>query len=257
MADDHWDLWSFDAERPEAARRIRCGLDDPPADTAERKRRKPDLEALVRVPLDGGALLALGSGSTERRHSAVLWRDETARFVDLTALHAALGRELHDLNLEGAAVLGEHLVLLQRGNGAHAINALVRLDLAAALHGVGAGAIDPRAVVDVRRVELGHVDGVALALTDAVALRDGRLLFTAAAESGESSYHDGENKGAAVGVLGRDSRVELLAELEEPWKVEGVEVVGRRDRTLELVMVADPDDIHAQAPVLRATLDLP
>ena len=50
-------------------RRLAAG--DLPADFAERKRRKPDLEALVLLP-GQGTLLALGSGSRAQRERGFL-----------------------------------------------------------------------------------------------------------------------------------------------------------------------------------------
>lgn len=171
VADDEHELCVF--EDPAAPGALVPFLHEPlPDDPAERKRRKPDLEALVRLPhvpaLGGGALLALGSGSTGARGRGFLWRlrpdgrlrDEAAAAIDLAPLYAALAAELPDLNVEGAAVAGGRLLLFQRGNGAAGVNAVAALDLDAALGELAAGALSPRPLAAVRRHELGSVAGV-------------------------------------------------------------------------------------------------
>ncbi len=239
------DLWAFAPDAPEAASRIASGLAALPRDPGERKRAKPDLEALVRLP--AGELLALGSGATERRHRGVLWRDGSAREIDLSALHATLARDIAHLNLEGAVVRGDELVLVQRGNGPDAASALVSLDLGRALAGLADGAVTGDGLRAVVEVDV----GAALALTDAVVLPDGRLLATAAAEAGESTYEDGPVSAAAVVTLDRRDRVERVSPLDRPWKVEGIELLDDG----EPVLVADADDPRRRAPVLRARMD--
>jgi hypothetical protein len=104
-----------------------------PADPAQRKRRKPDLEILMRLP--GGGLLALGSGSSAQRERgwfvALDPRGEPARrprsssrpsrpsspcrVIDLTPLYTPLRTRLGEINIEGAMCLGVEFVLLHRG----------------------------------------------------------------------------------------------------------------------------------------------
>ncbi len=112
------------------------------------KHVKPDLEAACRLP--SGRVLLLGSGSTPAPMRAVLVPTGLPpQVADLTPVDAAvqqrLGLPLGVLDLEGA---------------------------------------DPAAVGvrTPRRYPLGEVDGVGLAVTDAVVLPDGRVLVSAAAE---------------------------------------------------------------------------
>jgi hypothetical protein len=107
-----------------------------PADSAQRKREKPDIEALALLPPapqgQGSALLALESGSKPNRRAGVLWHlDERGALagepqrLDLAELYLALGAEIADLNIEGATVAGDQLLLFQRGNGRAGVNATV------------------------------------------------------------------------------------------------------------------------------------
>ena len=89
---------------------------------SDRKKQKPDLEALTLLPAYGryhhGALLALGSGSKRnRRLGALLGLDAhgavhgAPRVIDLSPLLAPLEEEFAALNIEGAVVSGDELRL--------------------------------------------------------------------------------------------------------------------------------------------------
>ena len=113
--------------------RVVLVLDRLPADPVDRKRRKPDFEAIAVLPDE--RLFVLGSGSTPSRRRGVVvdLRARVPGVIDLTPLFLALEEQIPELNLEGAVVHGNALFLAQRGNGASAGNALVRLDLSRVL----------------------------------------------------------------------------------------------------------------------------
>jgi hypothetical protein len=254
VADDEPAIAVFDADRrPLAGELVPLDEAELPLDHAERKAAKPDLESLCLLP--DGVLLTLGSGATERRERGWTWSPGGGRprEVSLADLYAALRTELTDLNIEGAAVARERLWLAQRGNGSRGANALVELDLPAALEGLRSrAALPPDAVLGLQRHELGEVDGIELSFSDLCPLPDDRLIFCAVAEAGESTYLDGECVGAALGVLG-DGGVQALEPLAEPYKVEGVSLAGAGG---ELLLVADGDDPGDAAPLLAASLAL-
>jgi hypothetical protein len=206
-----------------------------PLDHDERKAAKPDLEALAELP--DGSLLALGSGATPRRDRGWVWTDGASRELALGPLYSVLRGSFAELNIEGAAVLGERLWLAQRGNGAAGENALLQTD------------VELKALRDVVPYELGHVDGVPLTFSDLAPLPDGRLLFCAVAEDSASTYDDGPCVGAGIGVLDpRDRRVQAFDLLPEPLKVEGVALAPDGDGVLA---VADADDVTRPAPLVR------
>jgi hypothetical protein len=267
IADDERELAVFPAEgeAPGTLRRMLPG--ELPSDPAERKRQKPDFEALVLLPAavlpgdGGGALLALESGSRDSRRGGVLWAlDQNGalsgepRRLDLAPLYAALAAEIPDLNIEGAAVAGDRLLLFQRGNGAGAVNAAVELGLEECLPDIGRGRLSDDAVRGQRRYDLGTVDGVRLAFSDAAALGDGRIVYTAVAEGGDDTYADGSCAGAGVGVLTAEGERSEWEQLDPPAKVEGVEARANADGTIALLMVADADDPAKPSPLLAAAL---
>lgn len=228
------------------------------------KRRKPDLETACTVPgEDGPAVLLLGSGSLSNRTDGVLVDlvdgDVRVRATDLADLHDLVGEVLGldpaHRNLEGACVVGDRLRWFQRGHGGDGVpSSSVELDLAGVLDAVrgrvGAGAVE---VGVVRHHDLGSVDGLPLAVTDAVALPDGRVCVTATAEDAPDAVADGPVAGSVLALLdGDDVRVlELPGEVAH-HKVEGLALVGASgDGSLELLAVVDDDDPGLASPLLR------
>ena len=255
IADDERELGVFDADGDAPGRLARFLPGELPADPAARKRHKPDVEALALLP---GMLLALESGSRPQRRGGVLWTLDRRgalsgdpRRLDLAPLYEFLEGEIPDLNVEGATVVGERLLLFQRGNGRGAVNAVVDLALPAVLEASARGHLGADAVTGVRRYELGEVDGVRLCFSDATALPDGRVLFTAVAEGGEDTYHDGECVGAGIGVLDPDGEIARWEALDPPVKVEGIEAHPDGDE-LRILLVGDPDDAERPSPLLAA-----
>jgi hypothetical protein len=219
------------------------------------KHLKPDLEAACAVgTTDGPAALLLGSGSLLARTTCVLVRPgadgPVTAHVELSGLYArvaaALGIAVDELNLEGACLVGDRLRWFQRGSSALGVpSASVDVDLDALLAAVSAGAgEDDIALGEVHRYELGSVDGVALAVTDAVALPDGRLLVSAAAEDAPNAVDDGPVVGSALLVLhGTDvvARADLPLVDGAPPKVEGLAATARGGGVLDVVAVVDED----------------
>lgn len=234
-----------------------------PAEPALRKRAKPDLESLARLP--DGRLLALGSGSTAARMRGVVVdpaRAWAVREVALDALYVALARQLAELNIEGAVVHGEVLWLAQRGNGARGENALIALDLAQVMGALDAGAsraaFSPRALLAVHPVSLGALQGVPLGLTDLTVHPALGLIWSAAAEASLSTYDDGRCLGSMVGLLSADGRVSRATAVQAdfPCKIEGIAVHQDPGESPRLWLVADPDDRSHPAPLFTAEINL-
>jgi hypothetical protein len=265
-ADDERELAVFPAEGDAAGRLVRFLPGELPADPDQRKRHKPDVEALALLPshpeAPGGALLALESGSKPNRRGGVWWALDPdgeltgePRRLELEPLYGELENEIPSLNVEGATVAGRSLLLFQRGNGRGGVNAVVELDLRAALRSLDDRALPPAAVVRITRHDLGEVDGVRLCFSDATALPDAGVLFTAVAEGGEDTYRDGHCAGAAAGLLAPNGELAWIRPLDPVAKVEGIEA-RRRGAQVDILMVADPDDPAVPAPLLGASLRL-
>lgn len=255
VADDQLWLSVHRGEDGASLRRVPLFPGELPADPPARKKAKPDLEALALLPGAGGAarLLVLGSGSTPRRCGGAVVdltpEGDVAAVtpLDLSALYGPLRARFAELNIEGAAVVGGRLWLLQRGNGPARDNAVIGVELEALLSGRRDGLLDA-----VRGVALGDLGGVALGFTDGAPLPDGRLLFSAAAEQSPDTYHDGACAGSVLGVLDPEAgTVDWMERLEtdEPLKIEGVHAAPGSDGVL-VYLVADADDPAVRAPLL-------
>jgi hypothetical protein len=261
VVDDEVGLGVFPREGDAPGRLLALPGEALPNDPVARKKQKPDLESLcVLPPHEGaphGALLGLGSGSAAARHRGIRWaldahgalRGEPLP-VDLRPLYEELGRHFAQLNVEGAAVCGDELLVAQRGNSAEGVNAIVLLDLASVLSSlVGGATIEPGALRSIERHDLPELNGVPASFTDLAALPDGRVVYTACAEATDDPVRDGEFVGAVVGVLGG-----AWGELAPAHKVEGVWPVAAGGGAIELLLVADADDRAIPAPLLHAQL---
>jgi hypothetical protein len=252
VADDEHHLGTLDLHTPAGEielLRFRDG--DLPSGKRERKRLKPDLEALALLPpatgLPHGALLALGSGSQPQRQRAFLLalHDDgrvaaPARALDLSALYAPLREQFTDLNIEGAFVAGDSLNLLQRAHRGQPRNACLGYDVAAMLSWLTAGAPATGAPPLLRCTDfqLGAAGGIAYGFTDGTAWPGGGWVFTAVAEDTDDSYADGRCAGAAVGWVSAVGELLDLQPLEGAPKVEGVAVTDAAN----LLLVTDADD---------------
>ena len=265
VADDENHLGIFPASGTQHGALVRIRAGKLPLEPKARKRRKPDFEALATLPPSTdhphGALLALGSCSRRnRRRGVLLGLDDSGGLdrkrieIDLSPLHAALDDHFGGLNIEGAAVLGEELVLLQRANKGKDRNARIRFLLDSAIVSmVGDLRLGIDSLVAIDDVDLGAVGGVPLGFSDGSALPDGRMVFTAIAEDTTDSYFDGACVGAAIGVLGTDGRIERLEMIEACHKVEGVEA-ALDGRVIRALLVTDADDAGVPASLLACEM---
>jgi hypothetical protein len=240
------------------------------------KKSKLDLEACL--ALEGGALLvAFGSGSTPARERIVLVEDPAGidprvSVVEAPSLYAAMRADPifcgSELNVEGAAIAGDAVILLQRGNGApcgplRPADASARIDrvaLVGHLRGLASGESLPCPPLrDVVSWELGAASGTRLTFTDAATTSSRWTAFLACAEASPDATRDGPVSGVAIGRL--DDRVpeaELGMVLDERGaplldKAEGLTFDEHDARRAWLVV--DRDDPACPAELLELRLD--
>jgi hypothetical protein len=264
VADDELHLGVFGAEGTEPGELIRMVEGELPLQHKLRKRSKPDFEALVLLPPFGphahGVLLALGSGSKPTRHRCVLLPLDTRgelsgekTLVDLEPIHATIAAEIGELNIEGASVCGDRMLLFQRGNKGAGINAVIALDLDEFCSRLIAPVSSSLRILDVRRYDLGNIRGVPFGFSDATALADGSIIFAAIAEDTPDSYADGRCAGAAIGSIDPSGRLEKITPLASPAKIEGIHAY-EGSNSVELLLVTDADDATVAAALYAATL---
>ncbi|MDT0276323.1 DUF6910 family protein [Blastococcus goldschmidtiae] len=240
------------------------------SEAAGTKGLKPDLEVACPAEVDGEpAVLLLGSGSSPRRMRGVLVRlvDGTpvATAGDLAPLyeHAAgrLGVTMDELNLEGAGQHEDRVRWFNRGNLAAGVpSSSVDLPLEALVAAV-LGRMDPASVPVGQpwRYDLGEVEGVGLAVTDAVALPDGRMLLSAAAEDTPNAIDDGPVVATALALVdgGTVVAVAPVPEVDgHVHKVEGLALRSVDGGTVHLLAVVDDDDPEAPSAELELRVEL-
>jgi hypothetical protein len=210
-------------------------------ESAGTKHLKPDLEGAFVVPGHSASVALLGSGSSPARMRASLVSHgpdgPRATATDLSPLYASAARALgvapDVLNFEGACVVGTSVRWFHRGMPSAGVpTASVDVDLAGLLAALtGQGPASAVRLGGVRRYDLGAVDGVGLAVTDAVRLRDGSILVSAAAEDTHDPRDDGPVVASVLAVLGGDGAVRSarLPDVDGAVaKVEGLAVVDDR-----------------------------
>ena len=234
------------------------------------KHRKPDFEAACAVTVDGRpGVLLLGSGSTGARMLGSLVTAGTTAsataftVTDLSPLYrsvaAVLGIRDDRLNLEGACLVGDRLRWFQRGNAAAGVpSGSVDLDARAVLTLMtGRGRAGLVEIGNRRQYDLGTAGGVALAVTDALTLPDGRVLLSAAAEDTPNAVDDGPVVAAALALLD-DEAVLTTAELPsaggEVHKVEGIALRDVVPGGVRLWAVVDADDPDLPSQLLELSL---
>jgi hypothetical protein len=266
IADDELQLGVFDLSGADPGALVPMLAGELPLEPAARKRAKADFEALLHLPAFGsyihGALFALGSGSTPNRHQGVILplsaNDEIdlrrTRVIDLTLLHEAVSHAIGAVNIEGAVVFRDRLLLLQRGNKGAGVNAIVGFDLAALCAAIEQGdAIPSLAVESVRTYTLGAIRDIPLGFSDAAALSDGSIVFSAIAEDTDNAYADGPCAGAALGIIAASGELRRVAPVLPSAKIEGI-FARQQQHDVQLLLVTDADDPHVPAALYEAVM---
>lgn len=228
-------------------------------DARGNKHLKLDLEACA--ALGDGRLVMFGSGSRAARKTVVLF-DEHAEptlipaprfYVGLRAVPAFAGSEL---NVEGALVVGDDLLLFQRGNGATRagiapVNAMGAVDLAAFLAWLdGDHARAPPGLHAITQLDFGAVAGCAFSVTDAALAPDGRIVLLACAERSADAVSDGPVAGCRFAWF--DGRVLEMTDVLDPTgarcllKLEGIEPRPAAQTEFDVVIDMDRHDQPAQ-----------
>ncbi len=266
IGDDQLHLGVFHMSSPDPGETVRILEGDLPEEAESRSDAKPDLEALtVLPPFAGhayGALLGLGSGSAPERDRGFVWalnadgslRGEV-RGLDLAPLFERLRADIEALNVEGACVVGDRLWLMHRGNRGGTANVVVELSLDRVMESIlGDARIDPGEVSAMRAYDLGHLDGVELAFSDATPLGGDLLVFTASAEA-KSAVRDGAIRGSVIGTIDAGGEVRRLRTIDRRYKVEGVHA-SIDTGVMDMLFVCDQDDPDQSSPLLSAAMPL-
>ena len=234
-------------------------------DYEKRKEEKPDFEVLTFIPPSVihpyGALMALGSGSKKNRHHGIILeldKQGIVKHIDIINLekfYDLLKDDMEKINLEGAVILGQDLLLFHRGNKKNKVNASIRLSFADFYRATVR--TDKKALASLRpciqAYELGAIANVPLCFTDATALPNGSILFTATAENTDDAYLDGKCMGSSIGIIDQQGTLQEIIPVNETVKIEGITATLNSDK-VELLLVTDADDATLAAHLYSAEL---
>jgi hypothetical protein len=259
IADDAHYLAIFSLNSAIPGQLIRLLPGDLPRDAAERKAVKPDFEILLPLPAgpdcSGFRLLAMGSGSTAlRMRGAIIaispqGMDAFVTILDLQPLYTALAQLCPNINLEGAIVRADQLILFNRGNVKNPATTIFSITLSALLAG---GALDARVEAE---IQLPYIGAVPLTVTDACRLDDGNMLLSTVAEATGDSYADGAIMAAAFVLLDSQFQVLRTDRIAPSCKIEGI-AAQQSAEGLTILCVSDADDPDKPASFYRATLHM-
>ena len=267
IGDDLLDLGVFDLSGAGPGRLREALSGSLPADEKERKKEKPDLEALTTLPPFGnspyGGLVGLGSGSKKSRDRGFYWAFDAdgslrgdPQEVDFHPLYEKLRGELGEINIEGASVFDDRLWLFHRANKGDAPNTVVELALEPLFASLGGDlVVDAEELLSVRAYDFGELDGTKLGFSDAAPLFDRLVVFTASAEVDSEGSDDGEIRGSVVGTIDAEGVVHRLRQIDRRWKVEGVHA-SVDTGVIDFVFVCDQDDPATPSPLLTATMPI-
>jgi hypothetical protein len=255
VADDQMCLACFDFDAGTPGDWIRLFSGELPHEHMARKAKKPDLEAICVLPpskyAQQGALLVVPSGSKEwRSKGCLLPVDANGKIagellpLSFSGLFSFLGTKVRKLNIEGVAVLGEKLLLANRGNSKNGDNAVIVLSLNDFLYqAYDTHEISSQSFLAVHHKELGKVNGVALSFTDLCVLPGERIIYCAAAEATNDDYVDGACAGSAIAIGDGTFQDLHMQILNTHLKVEGVYArsVPNKPGVAELILVTDGD----------------
>jgi hypothetical protein len=214
-------------------------------DARGNKKSKLDLEAVF---LFQDWLVAMGSGSSPLRERFVIVEGTQVTIREMHAFYTQLRSTFDgELNIEGAVVDGDDLLLFQRGNGIGAKNQTARANLTQIFAGKA-----PE-IRDVRTWALPD----ALTFTDATRRGD-EIWFLACAEDSPDATRDGPVSAVALGRIEDDRAVTwpILDERGAPLleKTEGL-AFDPDDATRRLFVVTDRDDATLPSDLLVISLD--
>jgi hypothetical protein len=265
VGDDLLFLAVFDASCDDPGRLHRVLPGEVPDTTDERQETKPDLEVLTALPPfeahPHGALLGLGSGSTPERDRGFAWGlaadgslEGEPLQLDLAPLYSLLREHMEGLNVEGAAVMGDELWLLQRGNSKQGANVVVSLELSEVLDSLLRDrTLAARELHGMLAFDLGELEGAALTFSDASPLGGELLVFTASAEAPPERGGEEAILGSVVGTIDPGGEVRRLRTIDRKYKVEGVHA-ALDTGVVTMTFVCDQDDPEVASPLLSATM---
>ncbi len=236
-----------------------------PSDNTLRKKQKPDWEALTFLPPNlikpSGALLLIPSGSTPSRYKAGIFplNNSGEKIIDFSRLYGEFLKNIKELNIEAVTVNDKYIKFFNRGNGTLKENAIINVNLNLFIQYL----LDPTSKkfniselissTKFYNSNLINKSAPMATFSDAVALKNGEILFVAAVENTISTYDDGEVLGSYIGLLDINDNIKWMSPLSINIKAEGI-AVKESDSNIEIFITNDPDDPQIPSSVFKLML---
>jgi len=196
-----------------------------PINKEERKKLKPDFEALLCLKEDSDKILLIPSGSKPNRTMGLEFNLKLNQFSQksLTDLYLNFSKVLTQINIEGTTLYQDSYIFLNRGVGTE-LSSLVVVDA------------KTFRIELVKTIDFGAISGCPFHGSE-MCIFKGKLFTVAVAEATENTYDDGEIMGSALFQICL-SHFEILNQwmFDLPVKIEGL--CRMQDKWL---VATDPD----------------
>lgn len=217
----------------------------------QEKALKPDYESITRLENE---ILIFGSGSSSNRNILAKIKDTKPNSVEITPLDefydklrkvTGVGEE--DFNIEGAIAKRDLLLLFNRGNGPNAKNGIFRIKNWQASENIE---------IEFIPIQLPVIADVPFGFTDAIQVGE-EVYFLASAETGGSTYHDGEVLGSIIGILdGKTFELKTTKQITNKHKLEGIVLYEKTEDSFVFLLCEDPDDGGSNAKLFKLELKI-
>lgn len=249
VSDDSEVLYVYDLKEEELAK-ISLREDGKLIELQE-KALKPDYESITRLENE---ILIFGSGSSSNRNILAKIKDTKPNSVEITPLDefydklrkvTGVGEE--DFNIEGAIAKRDLLLLFNRGNGPNAKNGIFRIKNWQASENIE---------IEFIPIQLPVIADVPFGFTDAIQVGE-EVYFLASAETGGSTYHDGEVLGSIIGILdGKTFELKTTKQITNKHKLEGIVLYEKTEDSFVFLLCEDPDDGGSSAKLFKLELKI-
>lgn len=233
------------------------------------KRIKHDLESATFGDIRNERFLfAFGSGGISPYRDtmfAIHMQDQAKSFkASLLPIYNAIkktaGLGKQELNIEGAAITGDRLLLFNRGN-----NLVILFPWQSFTEYIQKQDSAPVPNFKIVKFSLPVVNNFPIGVSGACTLSNNEILFTASLEETKDFIQDGTIKGSYIGLLDLNASEEIklisLTPLKDASgkiltdKLESIEVIKKDGKKTDVVAVADNDD--GKSKLFYITLKVP
>lgn len=162
------------------------------------------------------------------------------------AIKLKAGLNDHQLNIEGAAMVGDRLFLFNRGNNMAIIIAWT--DFVQYVQ----KPTDAFPTFNLQKISLPVINNYAVGISGACSINKKEILFTASLEETHDNIADGSIKGSYVGILCLNDQDEIslvaLQQFKDKGgniildKLEAIEIIKQKGKNINALAVADNDD---------------